>query len=84
MKLRSFQNKALQQILERYNSKGDSALVGSTGNAFVCAESPFVFLHNGWYYLFRTQEANVWPHKCFVYASKNPSPPRLQRGVSCF
>jgi len=45
---------------------------GSAGHGRILAESPFVFFHNGWYYLFRTQEANVWPHKCFVYASKNP------------
>ncbi len=46
---------------------------GAGGAGTFDAESPFVFFYRGWYYLFRTRDANdpsAW--KTYVYASTDP------------
>jgi hypothetical protein len=44
---------------------------GSAGSGWTSAECPFVLIHDGWYYLFRTQSYGQ-SAQSRVYCSKDP------------
>jgi len=55
--------------LKTWSESKRVAYGGSAGTGWTSAECPFVIIHDGWYYLFRTQG---YPTPTRVYRSKDP------------
>jgi hypothetical protein len=55
--------------LKTWSESKRVAYGGSAGTGWTSAECPFVTIHDGWYYLFRTQG---YPAPSRVYRSKDP------------